>query len=42
MQIGALAEVAEALGKTELAIHMLCHRALKNLRQHMVSLSRYL
>ena len=34
-------EVAEQLGKTEAAIHMLCHRGLKALREHLESLSGY-
>jgi RNA polymerase sigma-70 factor (ECF subfamily) len=35
-------EIAQRLGKTEGAIHMLCHRGLKALREQMVSLTRYL
>ena len=38
----SVAEVAERLGKTEPAIHMLCHRVLKVLRERMVSISRFL
>lgn len=38
----SVAEVAAAVGKTEPAIHMLCYRGLKELRKHMVSISRYL
>jgi RNA polymerase sigma-70 factor (ECF subfamily) len=34
-------EVAAALGKSEPAVHMLCHRALKELRRLMVSITRY-
>ena len=37
-----VAEVAERLGKSEAAIHMLCHRGLKALRERMVSITRYL
>ena len=37
-----VAEVAAALGKSEPAVHMLCHRGLKQLRKLMVSISRYL
>ena len=36
------AEVAAALGKTEAAVHMLCHRGLKELRRLLVSVTRYL
>lgn len=36
------AEVAAALGKTEAAVHMLCHRGLKELRRLLVSITRYL
>ena len=36
------AEVAGALGKTEAAVHMLCHRGLKALREMMISITRYL
>jgi len=35
-------EVAAQLGKTEPAIHALCYRALKQLRTHLGSVSRYL
>ena len=38
----SVTEVAAVLGKTEPAVHMLCYRGLKELRKHMVSLSRYL
>ena len=38
----AVAEVAAQLGKTEAAIHMLCHRGLKSLRATMLSMSRFL
>jgi RNA polymerase sigma-70 factor (ECF subfamily) len=38
----SVAEVAKRLGKTEAAIHMLCHRGLKSLRELMVSITRYL
>lgn len=37
-----VADVAAELGKSEPAIHMLCHRGLKSLRELMVSISRYL
>lgn len=37
-----VAEVAAKLGKTEAAVHMLCHRGLKALRTFMVSISRYM
>ena len=37
-----IADVAERLGKTEPAIHMICHRGLKALRELMVSITRYL
>jgi RNA polymerase sigma-70 factor (subfamily 1) len=36
------AEVATALGKSEPAVHMLCHRGLKELRRLLVSITRYL
>jgi RNA polymerase sigma-70 factor (ECF subfamily) len=36
------AEVAQTLGKTEAAVHMLTHRALKDLRRLLVSITRYL
>jgi RNA polymerase sigma-70 factor (ECF subfamily) len=36
------AEVAAELGKSEAAVHMLLHRALKELRKLMVSITRYL
>jgi RNA polymerase sigma-70 factor (ECF subfamily) len=36
------AEVAAELGKTEGAVHMLCHRGLKALREMMISITRYL
>lgn len=35
-----VAEVAERLGKSEAAVHMLCHRALKSLRGLMESVTR--
>lgn len=35
-------EVAAALGKSEAAVHMLTHRALKQLRHLLVSITRYL
>jgi RNA polymerase sigma-70 factor (ECF subfamily) len=38
----SVAETAAALDKTEAAIHMLCHRALKALREVMHSMSRFL
>lgn len=38
----SVAEVAAHLGKTESAVHMLCHRGLKSLRGLMVSISQYL
>lgn len=38
----SVADVAAQLGKTEAAIHMLCHRGLKSLRERMVSISRFL
>lgn len=37
-----VAEIARDLNKTEDAIHMLCHRALKQLRAHMGSITHYL
>ncbi len=37
-----VAEVAGRLGKSEAAIHMLCHRALKALREQMTFVTRYL
>lgn len=37
-----VAEVARRLGKTEAAVHMLCHRGLKALRERMVSISSFL
>jgi len=37
-----VAEVAQRLGKSEAAVHMLCHRALKKLKQLMGSPSKYL
>lgn len=37
-----VAEVAERLGKTEGAVHMLCHRGLKALRGHLGSITNYL
>jgi RNA polymerase sigma-70 factor (ECF subfamily) len=37
-----VAEVADHLGKTEAAVHMLCHRALTNLRETLQSKSRFL
>lgn len=37
-----VAEVAKKLGKTDRAVHMLCNRGLKRLREHMGSASRYL
>jgi len=37
----SVAEIAERLGKTEDAIHALCRRGLKSLRELMGSLSRY-
>ncbi len=37
-----VAEVADRLGKSEAAIHMLCHRGLKALRDLLVSISRHL
>ncbi|MBP7748296.1 MAG: sigma-70 family RNA polymerase sigma factor [Phycisphaerae bacterium] len=38
----SVAEVAERLGKTEGAVHMLCHRALKALREQLVSITHLL
>lgn len=38
----SVADVAACLGKTEGAVHMLCHRGLKAMRELMVSLTRYL
>jgi RNA polymerase sigma-70 factor (subfamily 1) len=38
----SVADVAAQLGKTESATHMLCHRALKSLRELMASITRYL
>lgn len=37
-----VAEVAAKMGKSEAAIHMLCHRGLKALREVMLSMSRFL
>ncbi len=37
-----VAEVADALDKSEAAIHGLCQRGLKNLNKSLVSISRYL
>ncbi|MBN2445843.1 MAG: sigma-70 family RNA polymerase sigma factor [Phycisphaerae bacterium] len=37
-----VADVAQKLKKTEAAIHMLCHRGLKALREQMVSISRHI
>jgi len=37
-----VAEVAERLGRSESAVHMLCHRALKKLKELMGSPSQYL
>lgn len=37
-----VADIAMALDKTEDAIHMLCHRSLKKLREFMGSITRYL
>ena len=37
-----VSEVASELGKSEPAIHMLCHRGLKQLRELMVSITRFL
>lgn len=38
----SVAEVAAEMGKSEAAIHMLCHRALKALRDVMLSMSKFL
>ncbi len=38
----SVADVAAHLGKSEAAVHMLCHRGLKALRGLMVTISRYL
>lgn len=38
----SVADVAAHLGKTEPAVHMLCHRGLKSLRGLMASISHYL
>ncbi len=38
----SVTDVAARLGKTEPAIHMLCHRGLKALRELMVSITGYL
>ena len=38
----AVADIAAALGKTDPAIHMLTHRALKRLRELLVSFTRHL
>ena len=38
----SVAEVAEQLNKSEAVVHMLCHRALKALREVMLSMSRFL
>ena len=38
----SVAETAAELGKTDEAVHALCYRALKELRGHLVSLTRYL
>jgi RNA polymerase sigma-70 factor (ECF subfamily) len=35
-------EVADHLDKTEAAVHMLCHRGLTNLREILLSMSRFL
>ncbi len=35
-------EVASQMGKSEEAVHMLCHRALKSLRKLLVSITQYL
>lgn len=37
-----VAEVAARMGRTEAAVHMLCHRALKALRELMGSITQYL
>lgn len=41
LQGWSVAEVARHLGKSEAAIHMLCHRGLKALREIMLSISRF-
>lgn len=38
----AVAQVADQLGKSEAAVHMLCHRALKALKTLLVSLTVFL
>ncbi len=38
----SVAEVAAAIGKSEDAVHMLCHRGLTNLRTFVGSMTRYL
>jgi len=38
----AVDEVASRLDKSEAAIHMLCHRGLKDLRKVMLSMTRFL
>lgn len=35
-------EVAQRMDKTPGAVHMLCHRGLRELRKHLVSVTRYL
>lgn len=42
LQDWSVAEVAAQMSKSEAAIHMLCHRALKALRDVMLSMSRFL
>lgn len=37
-----VSDVAQRLGKTEPAVHMLCHRGLKALRELMVAITGYL
>ena len=37
-----IADIAAELDKNESAIHMLCHRGLKALREHIASITRYL
>jgi RNA polymerase sigma-70 factor (subfamily 1) len=37
-----VAEIATTLGKTENAVHVLCHRGLNELRELMVSITKYL
>ena len=37
-----VADVAEHLNKSEAAVHMLCHRGLKSLRDVLLSMSRFL